>query len=107
MPVAEKPQVLQALERATENRLARAALKREIKAGAVSVAELLRCECRPCLQTMYVEDFIGLIPRMPRKRVHRLMRAVPVAFIATVGKLTGRQRLALADALDAMGGKRS
>lgn len=46
------------------------------------------------------EDLLTAIPRMYRQIAERMLRGVPIVLTATVGKLTDRQRIALADALD-------
>ncbi len=101
MPVADKPQCLKAMARGNRIKHERAVLKREIKAARVRVADLLRDGPPDCLDSMFVESLLLTIRRMPRKVALNMMAAIPVGLTVSVGKLTKRQRLALADALDA------
>ncbi len=107
MSVAEKPQHLQALDRANVIRLERAAIKREIKAGGVRVSDLLRDGPPVCLDSFLVESLLRTIRRLGPRAAQRIMHTVPIGSAATVGKLTARQRRALADALDASRGAAS
>lgn len=77
-------------------RVERAQLRRQVKAGAIRVDELLRDEIPPCLRSMLVEDLLSCIRRMPHKTVHRFLYAVPIKPTRRCGELTDRQRLALA-----------
>jgi hypothetical protein len=90
---------MEALERANVVRLARAELKRHIKAGDVLVAEVLLGEVPDWLEAMPVEELCNSIRRFQRKQFEQLAFAVPFGLFATVGKLTSRQLSALGNTL--------
>jgi len=101
--VPEKPQApgrspeerRAALERANEIRFARAALKREIKAGTASVADLV-ADPPAYLASMKVLDLMVAQPYMGPTRALPLLEAATVSPRKTVGGLSRRQREELA-----------
>lgn len=99
-------QHMDALARANEVRLRRTQLKQSIKAGEVSVAEILRDECPDWLAGMALERLILAIPRIQARLVHRMFYAIPIGLTATVGNLTVRQRRSLAERVEAWESKR-
>jgi hypothetical protein len=96
-------QYMRALERANEVRLARAALKRNVAAGAVDVAEVvLRCPWEA--ESMAVSDLLTSQRRWGHTRCRKLLAQVPLTERKTLGSMTDRQRRSLAVLLS--GGER-
>jgi len=87
---------MQALERANYVRLSRVDLKRRIRAGEASVADLL-LDPPDFLETMRAEHLILSIRRFQRARFRRVMHAMYASLGARVCDLTLRQRRILAD----------
>ena len=71
------PQHLQALERANEIRLARAAVKRRVATGDLSAAEVVLI-CPPEVEGMPVSDLLMSQHRWGRTRCRKLLAAVPL-----------------------------
>jgi hypothetical protein len=92
------PQCLRALEQANHVRLARAELKRRVRAGRLSAAEVI-LTCPWQARTMSLDELLVSQRSWGRTRVRRLLRALPVAENKQVGTLTERQRLAIAAGL--------
>lgn len=89
----ERPQYMRALDRANKVRLERAALKRDVKAGRKTVAQVL--ESPPeCALNMTITDLLLAQPRWGRTRIVKLLRDVPVSEMKMVGQMTRRQRKA-------------
>ena len=101
--VGAAPQRLRALERANHVRFARAKLKRQVRAGAMSAAEtVLACPWQ--VRTMPLAELLLSQRGWGRIRCRRLLLSVQVPENKEVGSLTERQRLALAAALTRGGG---
>jgi hypothetical protein len=96
---ASAPQHLQALERANEIRLARAAIKRRVATGSLPAAEVI-LDCPPEVEGMAVSDLLMSQHRWGRTRCRKLLAQVPVPENKAVGKMTERQRHAVATLLD-------
>jgi hypothetical protein len=92
------PQHLRALEHANKVRLARAELKRQVAAGRVLVAEIV-VDCPWQARSMEVSELLMSQKRWGRERCRRLLLSIAVPENKAVGKLTERQRLALAAVL--------
>ena len=97
--IAPAPQHLRALARANEVRLARAELKRQIAEGEISAAHVI-LECPWEAASMTVSDVLTSQRRWGSTRCRRLLQGIPMSENKTVGSMTQRQRLALADALE-------
>lgn len=97
-PMTRAPQHLEALARANEVRLARAALKRAVARGEVAVADVV-CDVPDEAATMTVHDLLASQRRWGDTRCRRLLRTIPISETKAVGTLTQRQRDALVDAL--------
>ena len=95
---AAAPQCLRALEHANHVRLARAELKRRVRAGRLSAAEVI-LTCPWQARTMSLDELLASQRSWGRIRVRRLLLSLPVAESKQVGSLTERQRLALAAGL--------
>lgn len=98
---AAAPQHLHALARANEIRLARASTKRAIASGELRVSDVL-LECPAEIERMEIGELISCQRRWGGQRTRRLLSTVPVVETKLVGKLTERQRRAIADALDGL-----
>ena len=97
-PAAAAPQCLRALERANHVRFARAELKRRVRAGRLSAAEVI-LTCPWQARTMSLNDLLVSQRSWGRIRVRRLLLSLPVAENKQIGTLTERQRLAIAAGL--------
>ena len=95
---AAAPQHLQALEHANRVRLARAELKRQVAAGKVMVADVV-VESPWQARSMEVSELLMSQKRWGRERCRRLLLSIGVPENKAIGKLTERQRLALAAVL--------
>jgi hypothetical protein len=91
-------QRLAALERANEIRIARARLKRDLKAGHTQIHGLL-LDPPEWLQTAKVFDLLLAVPKYGRVKVNRILTRCRVSPSKTIGGLSDRQRLALLGAL--------
>lgn len=87
-----------ALERVREVRRVRWQLKRDVKAGRVDLAEVL-LEPPPEIRIMKVFDLLRVTPGYDRVRTETALTHVRIAPTKTVGGLSNRQRLALAELL--------
>ncbi len=99
-------QPMKALERANRVRLARAALKRRVNAGAVSVTEVI-LSCPWETHRMEISDLLTSQKRWGRERCRRLLMPVGIPENKHIGTLTERQRIALRDGLAAQAAERS
>lgn len=87
-----------ALERADEVRLARAQLKRDIRARRLSAAAVLR-EPPEYLDTMKVWDLLMAAPRVGRVKVNKALTHCRIYQGKTIGGLSERQRGELVELL--------
>jgi hypothetical protein len=94
------PQCLAALERANDVRLARAGLKRRVRSGGLSVAEVL-LTCPWQTRTMSVGELLVTQRGWGGVRARRLLLSLSVPENKQIGTLTERQRLAIAAVLTA------
>ena len=98
-------QCMEALARANEVRLARAALKREISAGRRSVTEVI-IESPWEVESMSLSELLCSQRRWGRARSRKLLASAALGEGKKVGSLTERQRRILAGALEAkLGGR--
>jgi hypothetical protein len=98
--IAPGPQHLRALSKANEVRLARAELKRRIGAGEITAADVI-LESPWEARSMYVADVLMSQRRWGHTRCRRILAQIPVSETKTVGSLTDRQRVVLAELLGA------
>ena len=96
---SDQPQHLVALARANRVRLARAALKRRIAAGEVTVAEVLATVPEE-VESMAVADLLSCQRRWGVTRCRRFLAGSMVSETRLVGTLTERQRQELSRRLD-------
>jgi hypothetical protein len=97
---APMPQHLEALAHANRVRLARAALKRAIASGNVSVAEVVH-SCPWETRTMTVGELLRSQRRWGRTRVRKFLFSLALNENRELSRLTERQRTILASALQA------
>ncbi|MGD0198850.1 MAG: hypothetical protein ABSC56_13205 [Solirubrobacteraceae bacterium] len=84
-------QRLQALQRANEVRVVRAALKREIATGVTSTEQALLSGA-PEIQSMPVIDLLMSQRGWGRARCRWFLRAIPLSESKTIGSMTDRQK---------------
>jgi hypothetical protein len=99
MMTPEPPQRLQALERANQIRLARAALKRRIAVGEVSVAEVILSAPKEA-ESWSVNELLMSQRRWGNERCRRFLKRNDIYERKPVGSLTPRQRALLATQLE-------
>jgi len=87
-----------ALRRANEVRIARAAVKRAIQEGRLAVGDVLR-SCPAEARSMPIGELLGAQHRWGEARTLRTLRRIPVSETKPVGGLTPRQRRALIESL--------
>lgn len=92
------PQHMRALARANEVRLARAALKRRIAHGQVTVAEVV-LDSPWEAESMTISDLLMSQRRWGITRCRKLLITLPMSENKTIGSMTERQRHALATLL--------
>ena len=98
-------QCMEALARANEVRLARAALKREVSAGSRSVTEVIMDSPWEA-ESMSLSELLCSQRRWGRARSRKLLASAALGEGKKVGSLTERQRRILAGALEAkLGGR--
>ena len=97
---AVMPQHMQALAHANEVRLARAALKRSVASGTVEAAEIVR-DCPWQVESMTVGELLRSQRRWGRTRARKFLFSLALNENRELGRLTARQRLVLAQALEA------
>ena len=93
------PQHMEALAEANRVRLARAQLKREVGAGDVETAEVVR-ECPWQAETMTVGELLRSQRRWGRTRSRKFLTALTLNENRELGRLTLRQRQMLASELE-------
>jgi hypothetical protein len=96
--IAPAPQHMRALARANEVRLARAALKRRIAKGDLSVSDVVLGSPWEA-ESMTISDLLTSQRRWGTTRCRKLLQCVPMSENKTVGSMTERQRRALAELL--------
>jgi len=94
-----EPQHMQALAEANRVRLARAQLKREVGAGAVATAEVVR-DCPWQAETMTVGELLRSQRRWGQTRSRKFLAALTLSENRELGRLTMRQRHMLASELE-------
>ena len=97
---AMTPQHMQALAHANRVRLARAELKRGIKAGRIDPADVVR-GCPWQVETMTVGELLRSQRRWGRARARKFLVALALSEQRQLSQFTERQRNLLARALDA------
>lgn len=96
---ARAPQHMQALAHANEIRLARAALKRAIKAGNLHAADIVK-DCPDEVATMTASELLCSQQRWGRARARKFLVPMSVNENRELGRLTERQRVEMARRLE-------
>jgi hypothetical protein len=89
---------MDALSKANEVRALRAELKRDLKAGRVSIGALL-LDPPPYLETAKVFDMLLALPKVGRVKASKILHSYRVSPSKTFGGLSQRQRAELAGRL--------
>lgn len=89
------PQHMQALQRANEVRLARAALKRKIADGELTVADVVR-SCPWEAASMTITDLLDSQRQWGTTRCRKFLAEIGLPETKPVGSMTDRQRSLLA-----------
>lgn len=105
IPAAQMPQHMQALARANQIRLARAALKRSIGRGEASVAEIVR-ECPWETESMTLAELLTSQRRWGRTRTRKFLLSLALSENKRLESLTQRQRALLCSELESRDGSR-
>jgi len=92
---APQQQHMQALQRANEVRLARAALKRKVGDGTVSVGDII-LTCPWEAASMTISELLVSQRRWGTTRSSKFLASIGMPETKTVGSMTERQRCALA-----------
>ena len=87
-------QRMDALQKANEIRTRRAQLKRDLKAGRVSIHALL-LEPPDYLETAKVLDMLLHVPKYGRVKANRVLQTCRISPSKTIGGLSPRQRAEL------------
>jgi hypothetical protein len=94
----DHPQYMRALERANQVRLARAELKRKVAANQIDVADVIM-DCPWEAESMAVGDLLMSQRRWGQTRCRKFLVQIPITEMKTIGSMTRRQRVALAELL--------
>jgi hypothetical protein len=94
-PERSLAQRMEALNRANEIRTQRAQLKRDLKAGSVSVHDLL-FDPPSYIATAKVFDVLLAVPKYGRVKVNKVLVQCRISPSKTIGGLSPRQRTELA-----------
>jgi hypothetical protein len=97
--VPQAPQHMQALAHANRIRLARAALKRDVRSGEASAADVVRT-CPFEVETMTVSELLRSQQRWGRTRARKFLSSIALNENRQLGRLTERQRQLLARELE-------
>jgi hypothetical protein len=89
---------MDALERANKIRTARAQLKRDLKAGKVSIHKLL-LDPPSYLETAKVFDMLLAVPKYGRVKANKVLVQCRISPSKTIGGLSERQRTELVSML--------
>jgi len=89
---------MDALSRANEVRVLRAQLKRDLKAGRVSIGALL-LDPPACLGAAKVFDMLLAVPKYGRVKANRILNQCRISPSKTIGGLSERQRAELVSQL--------
>ena len=90
-PERSLAQRMDALKRANDIRTRRAQLKRDLKAGRVSIHQLL-LDVPEYLETAKVFDLLLAVPKYGRVKVNRILTQCRISPSKTIGGLSERQR---------------
>ncbi len=91
-------QRMDALQKANVIRTQRATLKKDLKAGRVSIHALLQ-DPPEYLETAKLVDMLLAVPKYGRVKVHRVLQTCRISPSKTIGGLSERQRSELVSLL--------
>ena len=94
VPARSRDQRMRALEMANEIRTQRAQLKRDLKAGKVTIERLL-LDPPEWLGSAKVFDIMLAVPKYGRVKVNRILNQCRISPSKTIGGLSERQRAEL------------
>jgi hypothetical protein len=97
-PERSYQQRMDALQRANQIRTRRAQLKRDLKAGRVSIYDLL-LEPPEWIETAKVFDMMLAVPKYGRVKVNKILVGCRISPSKTIGGLSQRQRTELVSML--------
>jgi hypothetical protein len=97
-PERSLTQRMEALNRANQIRTRRAQLKRDLKAGRVSIHDLL-LEPPEYVETAKVFDMLLAVPKYGRVKVNKVLVQCRISPSKTIGGLSQRQRTELVSML--------
>ena len=97
-PLRSFDQRMEALRRANEIRVRRAQLKKDLKAGVVSVEDILS-DPPSYVETAKVIDILMAVPKFGRVKAARFLNQCRISQSKTVGGLSERQRAELVSLL--------
>ena len=89
---------MEALQRANEIRTRRAQLKRDLKAGRVTIHDLL-LEPPEFVETAKVFDMLLAVPKYGRVKVNKVLQTCRISPSKTIGGLSQRERTQLGSML--------
>ena len=98
VPERTHEQRMRALRRANEIRSARAQLKRDLKAGRISIHELL-LNPPEYVATAKVFDMLLAVPKYGRVKANKILQQCRISPSKTIGGLSERQRSELVSLL--------
>jgi hypothetical protein len=97
-PERSYQQRMDALQRANQIRTKRAQLKRDLKAGRVSIHDLL-LEPPEFIETAKVFDMLLAVPKYGRVKVNKILVQCRISPSKTIGGMSQRQRTELVSML--------
>ena len=97
-PERSRQQRMDALARANDIRTRRARLKKELKAGRISIHDLL-LEPPEYVETAKVFDMLLAVPKYGRVKVNKVLVQCRISPSKTIGGLSQRQRTELVSML--------
>jgi hypothetical protein len=97
-PERSQQQRMDALQRANHIRTQRAQLKRDLRAGVVSIDSLL-LKPPAFLETAKVVELLLAVPKYGRVKANRVLQQCRISPSKTVGGLSERQRAEIVDLL--------
>ena len=97
-PERSLTQRMEALQRANDIRTRRAQLKRDLKAGRISIQALLS-DPPEYLETAKVFDMLLAVPKYGRVKVNKILVQCRISSSKTIGGLSERQRTELVSLL--------
>jgi len=94
-----RPQCLDALDKANEVRFHRADVKRAIREGRTTVPDVLLGELHPLMEGMRILDLLTAQPYWGLRKSRPVLAELRIGERRTLGSLTLRQRALIADAM--------